>query len=320
MKAGDYLFSGDYMESAGVPLQGGAGSFLVGEAHLLEQAPRLLMLTLFFCVTCRKETHLFLLDHTHTANEWRGGEGSGVGGNGAGGSGGVPLAPAPVESFEDGSQFAVSPGFPYEMWDGVRVPAQAPGDAPIAAEACLGGVSAAVATTAAAPGSVFHITPVAVAQVPSPALPEHLSTPSGPALVAAEDLPCGGSGTTAAAAATAAVGECAGESMAGATCDVLGRRRKRKNEPRQRMTSFEFRQRQKTFIADLETRVGELTTSNAEYQSRMHQLSSENQRMREELVVLRAAISRSICSLPPEVLQARTQCQPCRHPVRDTKT
>ena len=43
MKAGDYLFSGDYMEGAGVPLQGGAGSFLVGDGHLLEQAPGLLM-------------------------------------------------------------------------------------------------------------------------------------------------------------------------------------------------------------------------------------------------------------------------------------
>lgn len=289
------------MESAGVPLQGGGGPFLVSDAHLLGQVP---------------------------PNEWRGGEGNGVGSNGTSatgaGGGGVPLAPAPVESFEDSNQFAVSPGFPYEMWDGVRVTTQVPPEAPIAAEACLGSAptGAAIATAAeTAPGTVFHITPVSVAQVPSPALPEHLSTPSGPALAAAEELPCGSSGSCSATAA----GDCVPEGVTaaaavGPACDVLGRRRKRKNEPRQRMTSFEFRQRQKTFIADLEARVGELTTSNAEYQSRMHQLSSENQRMREELVVLRAAISRSICSLPPEVLQARTQCQPCRHPVRDTKS
>lgn len=225
----------------------------------------------------------------------------------------MPLPPAPVEPFEDGAQFAVSP-FSYEMWDGVRVPTQAAAEAPLSADVCMGSVSAAAA--AGAPATVFHITPVSAAQVPSPAPPEQLSTPCGSALVSAEELPCVGSSSS----GGTVTGDGVQESAGNCTCDVLGRRRKRKNEPRQRMTSFEFRQRQKTFIADLETRVGELTTSNAEYQSKMHQLSSENQRMREELVLLRAAISRSICSLPPEVLQARTQCQPCRHPVHDTKS
>ena len=43
MKAGDFLFPGDFMESGSVPLQGGTGSFLVGDSHLLVQAPSLFM-------------------------------------------------------------------------------------------------------------------------------------------------------------------------------------------------------------------------------------------------------------------------------------
>ena len=93
------------------------------------------------------------------------------------------------------------------------------------------------------------------------------------------------------------------------------RRHRRKNEPRQRMSSYEMRQKQKQYIAKLEARVGELTSSNADYQSQLHQLSSENQRMKDELAALRSCIAQSVHALPPEAVAAHKQRQPCKQPL-----
>lgn len=67
---------------------------------------------------------------------------------------------------------------------------------------------------------------------------------------------------------------------------------------RSKTSSYEFRQKQKMYIQNLEQRVGELTTANAELQSRMHLLVNENSIIKEHLCYLRNFVSQAVTDLP----------------------
>ena len=78
--------------------------------------------------------------------------------------------------------------------------------------------------------------------------------------------------------------------------------KKKPNEgSRNRTSSYEFRQKQKMYIENLEQRVGELTSANAELQSRMHLLVSENNIIKEHLRYLRMFVSQAVSELPSSV-------------------
>ena len=95
--------------------------------------------------------------------------------------------------------------------------------------------------------------------------------------------------------------------------------RNKRTESRQKVSSFEFRRRQRAYITNLETHVNELANINAEFQSQLHRLASENKQMKDDLIELRAIISRSIFCLPSDVQKARSQSEPCRQPIQATK-
>ena len=68
---------------------------------------------------------------------------------------------------------------------------------------------------------------------------------------------------------------------------------------RNRTSSYEFRQKQKLYVQNLEQRVAELTSANAELQSRMHLLVSENNIIKEHLRYLRMFVSQAVSELLP---------------------
>ena len=74
-------------------------------------------------------------------------------------------------------------------------------------------------------------------------------------------------------------------------------KKKPSENSRSRTSSYEFRQKQKMYIQNLEQRVGELTTANAELQSRMHLLVSENNIIKEHLRYLRSFVSQAVSEI-----------------------
>lgn len=91
---------------------------------------------------------------------------------------------------------------------------------------------------------------------------------------------------------------------------------------RSKTSSYEFRQKQKMYIQNLEQRVGELTAANAELQSRMHLLVNENSIIKEHLCYLRNFVSQAVTDLPlpsaqitvaaPDLSANQVFCQPAQ--------
>jgi hypothetical protein len=63
---------------------------------------------------------------------------------------------------------------------------------------------------------------------------------------------------------------------------------------RNREAAQQFRQRQKTYIQDLETKVSTLTNENSEFRAKVEILNSENKLIKEQLTYLRQFISQAI--------------------------
>ena len=90
----------------------------------------------------------------------------------------------------------------------------------------------------------------------------------------------------------------------------------KRSDQRPKMTSFELRRKQRAYVSNLESHVGELTTTNMQFQNQLYQLTAENKRMKDELSELRAAISSSIYVLPQDPQNVSPLREPYKHPIQ----